>query len=648
MGQVQTLAYGSWFSPISADLIVAGSVGLSCPMLDGADIYWLEVRPAEGGRSVVVRRAADAIIDDMTPAPFNVRSSVHEYGGGAFTVHQGVVYFVNFADQGIYRQRPGISPEPVLVKPDLRFADLLVDPGRHRLICVCEYHSGQGEPQNSLVSIGLSDTEDSERLTVLASGADFYASPALSSDGRRLVWLSWNHPQMPWDGTELWLSKVNADGSLAPARLVAGSIDESIFQPQWGPDDRLYFVSDRSGWWNLYREAAGSIEPLLAIEAEFGLPQWVFGMSTYGFTGDGTIICSYRSQGVWRLLRLDPNQGRQQPFDLPYTDIDGVRCLGSRVVFHGGSVGEADAIVMFDAGQNTPAEVLRRSSQLAVDEKYISGAESIEFSSSGGRTAYGFFYAPANADFQAPAGVKPPLLVKSHGGPTASTSAAFNLGIQYWTSRGFAVVDVNYGGSTGYGRRYHQQLDGQWGVVDVDDCVAAAQYLIDAGQVDGERCAIRGNSAGGYTTLAALTFRELFRAGASYYGISDLEILARDTHKFESRYLDRLIGPYPQSQEIYRERSPLHFIDQLMAPMIFFQGLDDKVVPPNQAELMVAALRSKGVAVAYVPFPGERHGFRQAANIKRALEAELYFYSRIFNFPLAEDIEPVRIDNLTT
>lgn len=639
-----TAPYGSWQSPISADLIVAETVSLGSVILDGSSIYWLEGRPAEAGRSVIVCRHEDGQIEDITPKPFNVRSRVHEYGGGAYTVHDDVVYFVNFEDQGIYRQAPGEAPQSIALTADVRYSALLVDPQRQRLIAVCEDHRGSGEPQNALVAISLNDL--SGRPETIASGADFYASPALSADGNQLAWLRWHHPNMPWDGTELWLAEIQADGNITSKQCIAGGVDESVFQPQWGPDGKLYYVSDRSGWWNLYAWDNGDDQPLLPMEAEFGLPQWVFGMSTYGFSDDGRVISSYRQNGISSLLAINPADGTQQKLEIPYSDIDSVRCLDHRVVFHGGSATAADAIVALDLDSHA-ISVLRESSQLSIDTGVISEPQPIHFPSSGGSSAYAFFYPPKNDAFQAPAGEKPPLLVKSHGGPTAATSPAFNLGIQYWTSRGFAVVDVNYRGSTGYGRDYHQQLDGQWGVVDVDDCAAAAQYLIDAGRVDTQRCAIRGSSAGGYTTLAALTFREVFRAGASYYGICDLEVLARDTHKFESRYLDRLIGPYPDQQKIYRERSPIHYVEQLTAPMIIFQGLDDKVVPPNQAELMVEALRNNGIAVAYVPFTGEGHGFRQAANIKRALEAELYFYSRIFDFSLAEAVEPVTIDNLS-
>ncbi|MBV8883168.1 MAG: S9 family peptidase [Chroococcidiopsidaceae cyanobacterium CP_BM_RX_35] len=478
---------------------------------------------------------------------------------------------------------------------------------------------------------------------------------------------------MPWDGTELWVAQVKTDGTLATKQRVAGGIDESIFQPEWSPNGILHFVSDRSGWWNLYRWAADDVEPLCEMAAEFGLPQWVFGMSTYAFASSDRIICTYTKQGKWYLASLDLKTRQLQPIDTPYTDIASLRANAEKAVFCAGSATEPTAIVQLDltTGQSS---VLRRSSELAIDDVnaapggslrtdwyacgrptgnvlenvacgYLSTPQTVEFPTENGLTAHAFFYPPQNRDYTELAQELPPLLVKSHGGPTAAAASRLNLGIQYWTSRGFAVLDVNYGGSTGYGREYRQRLDYQWGIVDVDDCVNAALYLIKRQQVDGNRIAIAGGSAGGYTTLCALTFRNSFKAGASYYGVSDLEALAQDTHKFESRYLDRLIGPYPERRDLYQERSPIHFTERLDCPVIFFQGLEDKVVPPSQAEMMVEALRAKGLPVAYVPFEGEQHGFRRAENIKRALDGEFYFYSRVFGFEPAEAIESVPIEN---
>ncbi|MBW4493350.1 MAG: S9 family peptidase [Oscillatoria princeps RMCB-10] len=640
----QVAPYGSWKSPITSELLVSETVGLGQIALDGEDVYWSEMRPKEGGRNCVVRRTPDGKISDVTPAPFNARTRAHELGGGAFVVAGGTVYFSNFADGRLYRLPPGGEPQPLTpADRDWRYADGIADTARGRLICVREDHTGSShEPVNTLVSV---DLQGSEQVRVLVAGEDFYSSPRLSPDGSKLAWLSWNHPNLPWDGTELWVAEMNADGSVGDSHLVAGGVSESIFQPEWSPDGVLHFVSDRTGWWNLYRSCAGGAEPLCEMEAEFGLPQWVFGMSTYAFASENRIICTYTQHGTWHLASLDTAAKQLEKIETPYTDISDLQASGGGVAFQAGSPKEPTALVLLDLTAGT-MQVLRRSSQVAIDAGYLSAPQAIEFPTENGLTAHAFFYPPQNRDFTAPAGEKPPLLVKSHGGPTAAANSSLSLKIQYWTSRGFAVLDVNYGGSTGYGRAYRQRLDGQWGVLDVADCASGARYLAERGLVDGSRLAIAGGSAGGYTTLCALTFRDVFKAGASHCGVSDLEALAKDTHKFEARYLDRLIGPFPQRQDLYRERSPIHFTDRLSCPVILFQGLEDKVVPPSQAEMMVAALRAKGLPVAYVAFEGEGHGFRKAENIKRALDGEFYFYSRVFGFEPAESLEPVAVDNL--
>ena len=643
MSRLQVTPYGSWRSPITSQLVASGTTGLGQIVLDGEDIYWSEMRPTEGGRSVIVRRTPDGQISDMTPTPFNARTRVHEYGGGAFTVIDGTICFCNFADQQIYREEPGALPHPITSETGLRYADIVIDRRRSRIICVREDHTAAGfEPVNTLVSLKL---EGGKGGQVLVSGNDFYSSPRLSPDGSRLAWLTWNHPNMPWDGTELWVGELRVDGSLGHLEQVAGGIDESILQPEWSPDSILYFVSDRTGWWNLYYWFQGQIKPLCEMKTDFGRPQWVFGMSTYAFESAGCIICVYTEQGIWRLASLDTTTGKIELIAIPYTDIRNLRASSGLAVFIAGSPTEPLSIIRFDVGTHR-IEALRRSSDVKVDAEYLSIPKAIEFPTEKGLTAHAFFYAPRNRDHAGPSGERPPLLVISHGGPTAATSTVLSWSIQYWTSRGIAVLDVNYGGSSGYGRAYRQRLNGQWGVVDLDDCVNGARSLVKIGEVDGNRLAIRGGSAGGYTTLCALTFRNIFKAGASYFGLSDLEAFVKDTHKFESRYLDRLIGPYPERRDLYKERSPIHFVDRISCPMILFQGLEDKVVPPNQAELMFKALREKGLPVAYVPFDGEQHGFRRAENIKRSLDAELYFYSKIFNFKVAGAVEPVQIENL--
>lgn len=640
MNQPQIAPYGSWKSPITSDLIVSGTIGLGGVTIDHQDIYWIEGRAAEAGRSVIVRRTPDGKTRDMNPIPFNARTRVHEYGGASYLVAEGIIYFSNFADQRIYRQKPGEEPQPLTPEAPFFYADAVLDAPRNRLICVREDHSGAGEPINTLASINLETGES----TPLVSGADFYAFPRLSPDASHLCWISWNHPNLPWDGTELWIAPIHSDGELGEPQFIAGGVEESIFQPEWSPDGVLYFVSDRNNWWNLYRWNPGEIEAVYPMEAEFGLPLWVFGMSTYTFLSPDQIICTYTQAGNWYLASLNPHTHQLETLPIPYTSIGSPVAFGNQVLFIGGSPTAATAIVSFDLATRE-ITVLQQSSQLQLDPGYLSIPESIEFPTENGLTAYGFFYPPKNQDYTAPPSEKPPLLVKSHGGPTAATSSALSLKIQYWTSRGFAVLDVNYGGSTGYGREYRQRLRESWGIVDVDDCANGAKYLADKGLVDANRLAIAGGSAGGYTTLAALTFREVFKAGASHYGVSDLEALAKDTHKFEARYLDGLIGQYPEQREIYQGRSPIHHTNRLSCPIIFFQGLEDKIVPPNQAEIMVESLKVKGLPVAYVPFAGEQHGFRKAENIKRSLDGEFYFYSRIFNFEPADQIEPVPIAN---
>ena len=642
MARPNIAPYGSWKSPVTAEVVAGGEVGLEQVRLDGDDVYWIERRSQESGRKVIVRRSPDGRATDVTPASLNARTRVHEYGGGDYAVSDGTIVFANFTDQRLYAQRVGSPPRPLTPAASLRYADGVIDRRRNLLFCVCEDHTGHGEAINTLVSI---DLQGGGAGNVLVSGNDFYSSPRLSPDGSQLAWLTWNHPNMPWDGTELWVGKLNEDGSMSETMRAAGGANESICQPEWSPDGTLYFISDRTCWWNLYSWRENKVEPLCPMEAEFGQPQWVFGTSLYGLASERRIVCSYAKNGRDYLGTLDTVTRALDMIELPFTTISQVQAAGDRVVFIGASSTEPTSIVSLNL-TTKELEVLRRSREIEVDAGYLANPRAIEFPTEGGLTAHGYFYPPQNRDYVGPADEKPPLLVMSHGGPTSATSTSLRYTTQYWTSRGIAVLDVNYGGSSGYGREYRERLKGQWGIVDVDDCVNGARYLVEAGAVDGNRLAIRGGSAGGYTTLCALTFRDAFKAGASHYGISDLEALAKDTHKFESRYLDGLIGPYPERRDLYVERSPIHFTDRLACPMILFQGLEDKVVPPKQAEEMFEAVRAKGLPVAYLTFEGEQHGFRKAENIKRVLEAELYFYSKVFKFELADPVEPVKIENL--
>ncbi len=659
----QTL-YGSWKSPITSDLIVSETISFDQSWTDGEDVYWIESRPAEGGRSVIVKWSPGNEAVDVIPAPYNARTRVHEYGGGAMLAVDGVVFFSNFSDQRVYRLDTGGEPLPITPmrgEGQWRYADFIADQTRHRILCVREEHR-DGEVINTIVALPMNNNgqgapSGAPEGTILAGGNDFYAAPRLSPDGKQLAWLTWNHPNMPWDGTQLWLADFTADGSLANQRCLAGFADtEAISQPEWSPDGRLYFISDRSGWWNLYRlDEHAEPEAVYPSPAEFSRPQWVFHMSSYGFLSEQKILCTYLEHGISRIGTIDLRRQRMQPLNTPDSDVRDLRVnpYDGTALIIACAAGLPLALLRLDLSKTVSGEDggnrivrLRSSSRIEVDPGYISIPQEVEFPTEAGKTAYAFFYRPHNKDYNAPENEKPPLLVLSHGGPTGFSSSGLNINIQFWTSRGFAVLDVNYGGSAGYGRAYRQRLNGNWGIVDVDDCVNGALYLAEKGLVDRERMAIRGGSAGGYTTLAALTFRRVFKAGASYFGLSDLEAMVRDTHKFESRYLDSLVGPYPEYQERYRARSPIHFADQIDCPMIFFQGLDDKIVPPNQAEEMVALLQKKKLPVAYLAFEGEGHGFRRAENIKRTLDAELYFYGRIFGFSPPDDISAVEILNL--
>ena len=605
---------------------MAQSIALSEIRLDGGEPYWLERRPHEAGRSVVVSGR------DLLPPPFDVRTRAHEYGGGAWTVADGALYFSHDKDQRLYLLKRGAAePEPLTPEGPFRYADGIIDARRRLWIGVREDHSASDhEPANTLVAVDLNQPDHGR---ILAEGHDFFSSPKLSPDGAWLAYLAWDHPRMPWVGTTLYAMPLDAAGKPAGGAIaIAGGAEESILQPEWSPaGTALFFVSDRTGWWNLYRSAwpSQNIEAVLPMDAEFGQPQWVFGMSTYAFAGTGRLVWSYASKGLGRLAAIDLASGRLTPIDLPYSEFSSVRAEGDRVVFRAGSPSIPGSFVRLDLKTGS-TEVLKKSTALADDPnlaRYFTGVESVEFPTEGNRTAFALFYPAFNPDYQPPEGDLPPLVVTCHGGPTAAASSTLDLRVQYWTSRGISVLDVNYGGSTGFGRAYRLRLDGNWGIVDVDDCVNGARHMANLGRVDGSRCAITGGSAGGFTTLAALTFRDYFRGGGSHYGVSDLAALARDTHKFESRYLSSLVGPYPEREDLYRERSPIFHAERLSVPVIFFQGEEDRVVPPDQAETMVEKLRQKGLPVGYFLFAGEQHGFRKAENIKRTLDAELYFFA---------------------
>ncbi len=640
----KTAPCGSWCSPLSAHDLAAAAISFGDIVLDGEDIYWNESRPSEDGRSVIVCQRANGEIHDMTPAAFSVRSRVHEYGGGAFTVGEGNIYFVNNQDQQVYKQEKGQPAQARIItaKKNCRYADLQYDKKHKQLICIEEDHANEKEVMNRLVAISLSGDF---KVSVLASGRDFYASPTLNPGCDQLAWLSWDHPDMPWESSKLWCAGLLENGSIGKPRLVAGGENVSVFQPQWSPTGELFFVSDQSGWWNLYREIDKELKCLVPAEAEFGLPQWVFAMSTYGFLDSGSIICCFNKLGTWHLAVLNIENGKLRELEFPFVSLSGIRAQQGRAVFIGSTSKNVPELIKID-GDVKKYRVVKKSSNNDLPEAWISLPEKISFATGENSQAHGFFYKPVNGEFSVADDELPPLLVKCHGGPTAATSAAYNQKIQYWTSRGFAVLDVNYRGSTGYGREYRQSLAGLWGLAEVEDCVRGAQYLADMKRVDVNRLAISGSSAGGYTVLCALTFYDVFKTGASLYGISELEALAKDTHKFESRYMDKLVGPYPAEKKEYFNRSPVNFTGKLSSAIAFFQGSDDKVVPPDQAEMMVNALDKKGLAVAYELYDGEQHGFRKASNIIRALEGELYFYAKILGFDICGEVHKIEIRNL--
>ena len=643
-----TAPYGSWPTPFTSELVVADAVRLGELAVDGDAVVWAEGRPSEGGRTQLVRRGADGVCVDLLPDGFNARTAVHEYGGAAWWVRDGVVWFTNWADQRLYRLEQGAEPQPLTPEPATpradRFADGDLAPDGSSIVCVRERHNGPSATDvvNEIVRLDARQPSEPE---VLVTGSDFVAAPRFSPDATMVAWLRWNHPSMPWDATEL-VVRVLADGE---ETVIAGGPGESVTEPRWHPDGSLWFISDRSDWWNLYRFSSGAdIATVVRMDAEIGVAPWVFGQARYAVLPDGSVVFARKRGGYDGMARRSPD-GVVTDLDVPFSRVAAVRAApDGTVVVVAGSPTQETGVHRIDVEFGVIG-TLRPPRDLGVDAGFVSVPEHVAFPADGGRTAYALFYPPAHPDLTGPEGELPPLIVEIHGGPTAAAEPVFSTAVQYWTSRGFAVVDVNYGGSTGYGRAFREELLGQWGVVDVADCLAAARYLARMGRVDGARLAIRGGSAGGFTTLAALARDDTpFAAGADHFGVADLEALARDTHKFESRYLDRLVGPYPETRDVYVERSPIHHVERLNRPLIVLQGSEDVIVPPAQSETIVDALRERKVPVAYLLFDGEQHGFRRAENIRRSLDAELSFYAQVlgFNLPAAEGIEPVPVENL--
>ncbi len=630
---MQPLPAGTWPSPITAATLVGGAVGIGEVVTDGDDVWWAEQRPEEAGRTALVRWHAGETTE-VTPPGVNVRTRVHEYGGGAWWVDCGVAYYVEFDDQRLRRIEPGGAPRLLTPEPGtpraLRYADGRVTPDADWFVCVHERH---GDPErgddrreavNELVAVA---TDGSQRMTTLASGADFYAAPRVSPDGRHLVWIQWMHPNMPWDSTELWIADLDG-GQATNHRKLAGNGDEALQQPAWGADGSLTVATDRTDWWNLYTVDVDSGELTHQAGGEYDIvePHWVFGGSRYaddvhvisGPTGDRL------STGV----------------EVPYSEITSLRRAGDALVFVGASFASESEVVRLVGDE---IQVLRPARDLGLDDAFFPVPEFITYPTTGGATAHGLFSRPAHPDHELPAGERPPLVVFIHGGPTSAATRALRLLQRFWTSRGFAVVDVDYRGSTGYGRRYRNLLQGNWCRTDVDDAVAAARHLADRGDVDGDRMMIRGGSSGGTTTLLALAHHDVFATGTNLFGVADLVALLSDDHKFESQYSVSLVAPWPEGADVYAERSPINHVDAISRPLLVLQGSEDPVVPPAHSEKIVEAMQRNGIPVGYLVFDGEGHGFRRAESIVRSVEAELWFYGHVLGFEPADDIEPVPV-----
>jgi dipeptidyl aminopeptidase/acylaminoacyl peptidase len=646
MSMPNILPYGTWPSPVTLDLITRQTISVRTLLADGDALYWLEGRPDEAGRFALMRWTPDGGKDEVVAAPISIGTRVYEYGGAPYHVRDGWIVYSDNRDNSVWLIPPGEVPRRIADVPGCRYADFRLDLPRRRVLAVREDHRARPvtNPEIAIVALTLDPAPGvAADGVVLVFGPSFLAAPRLSPDGTKLAWIEWYHPNMPWDRTRLRLAELDAFGAPFVSALIVSELPESILQPLFAPDGTLHFISDRTGWWNLYAWRDADAVPIAPVAAEIGGPEWFLGQRYYDFLADGRILCTVVEDG-FRTAALIKN-GRLAPLDLGLVRGCPVP-LGDGFAYLATPPDAPEAIIRRDTLAGPDTEIIMAAGPASLDKRDIAIGRPIRFRSADGSYAHGFFYAPTNARFKAPADERPPLLVIAHGGPTLMCANTFSLLIQWWTTRGFAVVDVNYGGSTGFGRAYRQRLNGQWGVVDVEDCIAAARYLITGGRVDPARIAIRGSSAGGYTALAALAASDVFKAGASYCGITDPLLMALETHKFESHYLDRLIGPMPDAVPLYRRRSPLAQVDRITAPVIFFQGLDDKVVPPHQVEEMAEAMADRQLPVAYYAFAGEGHGFRKAETIRRMLDLELSFYGRIFGFTPPGLEERVILPNL--
>ena len=635
--------YGSWESIFTPEKIIEGGLRFNEIRIDNQDIYFLEGRPSESGRSVIIKHNKDGTTTDIIPKKFNSRNAVHEYGGGSFTVKDEIVFFTNWEDQLIYKvSADKITPitEPSDIPMGIRYADLTLSNDGKWIFCVRETHIKDKEAQNEIVAVSTISSE----IIVLASGRDFYSSPRPNPISNQICWLEWDHPNMPWDGNELYIADFDSQ-KISNKLKIDGSTNISIVQPEWTDKGELIYISDDSGWWNLKKYSDQKISDILSEEIDHGGPAWQFGFRTYFIYEDCIFLkgsLNDKNKGLIRKISLSGEIIEE--IQINHTSISDLSFCNDNAIYIGASPTTSSQVCSLDL-RSSNLDILKESNTIYIDNEEISIAEEIIFDTTSNDMSYAYFYKPINKKFEGLKNEKPPLLVISHGGPTGSTSNSLNLSVQYWTNRGFAVVDVNYRGSTGYGRKYRDALKGNWGVYDTEDCIAAVDFLSNRGLVDSSRVAIKGGSAGGYTTINALTFHKRFAVGATYYGIADLSVFIADTHKFESRYLDSLIGKYPEEKEKYYNRSAINFTDQLSCPMIIFQGTEDKIVPPSQAEIMAQGLRDKKIPFSLIMYEGEQHGFRKSENIKSSLESELFFYSKVLKFTAFDKLNNIKIEN---
>ena len=642
----QVRPFGAWPSAISARSVAGQSLKFGSINADRGTLYWSESRPDEGGRSALMGWRSNQDPVDLLPPPYSVRSRVHEYGGGAFLAADGEIYFINDQDQDVYRLTPGQAPERLTSEPGLRFADMCLDRSRSRLIAVGERHAAANDhahPENLLVQISL-DKQTLGHVRDLVTGHDFFASPTVSPDGEKLAYMAWDLPDMPWDSAALYLGTFDETGALPSSDCIAGGAEGAVFQPEWSGDGTLLFVSDKSGWGNFYRYGDGALRQLTKTEVEFSQPLWNLGIRYYVLLDSGLIAAVYVEDGYYRLGCIDPTSGTIAPVDTDLRHFLSIATDG-RDLFAIGATDMSPLAVFRISLESGHATALRQSAKSTYAAGILSKPEVLNIQNAAGQTVFGLYYPPASDIYQGPDGDTPPVILSVHGGPTASVNRGLNLKVQYWTSRGFALFAIDYSGSTGYGRAYRERLDGNWGKRDVEDCVQGAQFLAATGRADPKRLLISGGSAGGYTVLAALAASDLFAAGACYYGISDLLQLHKLTHKFEAGYLYRLLGISPDDGEaVFRERSPLYHVGKMTRPVILFQGVEDKVVPPDQAREIVKALRAQNVPVFYLEFPGEGHGFRKADTIEAALNHEYAFYVHILNLDVREPLPDLGLE----